>query len=343
MNKDQITIPLADDLHVHLRQEHLMQMVVPLIRKGGIKRVLVMPNLKPVLKTTEQALNYQATLQTIDSEVEYLMTLYLNPKLTTDEVKKAKHAGIMGIKSYPRGVTTNSESGIENYEIYNSIFAAMEELDLILNLHGEIPSNAQKNICILNAEEEFLIHLQKIHEKFPRLRIVLEHVTTTAAIKKVKELGATVAATITAHHLDLTVDDWAGKNHNFCKPVAKYPSDREALRTVVKEANPKFFLGSDSAPHLRSDKENACACAGVFTTPLLLPYLADTLEKLDCLDKLKDFCCTFGRQFYNLPEIKQTVTLKKSTQTVPEAYDSSGALSVIPYRAGEKLNWCIAD
>lgn len=140
-----------------------------------------------------------------------------------------------GVKSYPRGVTTNSEGGIESYETYYPVFEAMEQVDMVLNLHGEIPSDTATNICVLNAEAAFLPHLRKIHARFPRLRIVLEHATTKAAVDCVKSLGDTVGCTITAHHLALTVDDWAGQSFNFCKPVAKYPEDRKALQDVVKE------------------------------------------------------------------------------------------------------------
>jgi dihydroorotase len=333
---DKLQLSLADDLHVHLRQDELMKEVVPYIRKGGCGRVLVMPNLKPAICTVAQALEYKSQLQAIDNSIEYLMTLYLNPALTIDEIKKAAEAGIVGVKSYPRGVTTNSEQGIEDYEIYFPVFAEMEKQNLILNIHGEVPSNHSQNICVMNAEEKFLVHLEKIHKNFPKLRIVLEHVTTEAAVQKVKELGKTVAATITAHHLELTVDDWAGQNHNFCKPVAKYPSDRNALQRVVREAHPRFFLGSDSAPHTRNMKETACACAGVFTAPLLMPYLADIFENMGCLDKLKDFATRFGREFYSLPEQTEIITLEKVQEFVPSEY-----FGVVPYRAGQKLNWKI--
>lgn len=341
----QITLPLVDDLHVHLRQDELMHMVVPLIRKGGAGRVLVMPNLKPPITTTSQALEYKQQLQTLAPNIEFLMTLYLNPALTVDEVKEAKEAGIVGIKSYPRGVTTNSQQGIEDYEIYYPIFAEMEKQNLVLNVHGEVPSDHSKNICIWNAEEKFLTHLEKLHRDFPRLRIVLEHVTTAAAVEKVKELGPTVAATITIHHLELTVDDWAGQNHNFCKPVAKYPSDRNALCEVARSGHPKFFLGSDSAPHALNMKETACACAGIFTTPLLMPYLVSVFEDLNCLDKLKDFCCTFGSKFYGLPESQENITLEKISQKVPSEYQLENSnmpiaeRSVVPYRAGGELSW----
>jgi dihydroorotase len=146
-----------------------------------------------------------------------------------------------------------------------------------------------------------------------------------------------VAATVTAHHLDLTVDDWAGQNHNFCKPVAKYPHDREALRAVVTEGHPRFFLGSDSAPHLRGDKESACGCAGVFTSPLLLPYVADVFDRLGCLERLADFTSTFGRQFHGLQSVCSEIMLERCDAVVPDVYGD-----VVPYRAGQTLRWRIA-
>jgi dihydroorotase len=200
------------------------------------------------------ALAYKKELEAIDSNVEYLMTLYLSPELTPDEIRKAAKAGIAGVKSYPRGVTTNSEGGIESYEAYYPVFEAMQEVDMVLNLHGEVPSDAatvccflpasgmkmtltlnRQNTCVINAEPAFLPHLRSLHSRFPRLRIVLEHATTRAAVECVKSLGDSVACTITAHHLALTVDDWAGQSWNFCKPVAKFPDDRQALRDVIAE------------------------------------------------------------------------------------------------------------
>lgn len=202
-------------------------------------------------------------------------------------------------------MTTNSDGGIESYDVYYPVFEAMQEHGLVLNLHGEVPASA--TISVLNAEEAFLPHLEKLHKQFPRLRIVLEHATSAAAVAMVKSLGDNVACSITVHvnmflifilfsfysvqptqHLDLIVDDWAGKSVNFCKPVAKTPADREALRSVIKEGNTKFFLGSDSAPHPRKNKQSeAGAPAGVYTTPFVLPYLAQIFEDLGCLDKLE--------------------------------------------------------
>ncbi|KAG8707009.1 Dihydroorotase [Ceratobasidium sp. 394] len=232
---DILQVPAPADFHVHLRQGSMSALVTPHVALGGFKLAYVMPNTKPPITSTEQALACKKELEAIDPQTEYMMTLYLSPELTPDEVRKAKAAGISGVKSYPRGVTTNSDSGIESYEVYYPVFDAMQEVDMVLNLHGEIPSEARTNTCVLNAEPQFLPHLRSLHAAFPRLRIVLEHATTRAAVECVKQLGETVACTITAHHLALTVDDWAGQSWHFCKPVAKYPDDREALREVVKE------------------------------------------------------------------------------------------------------------
>jgi dihydroorotase len=331
---DTLTIPIADDLHVHLRQDAMMQAVTPLVRAGGVGRCVVMPNTTPPIATAEDALRYRSRLEAIAPDVEFLMTLYLLPTLTKDAVTDAAAHGLFGVKCYPRGVTTNSESGTEDFGAYDEVFAAMEEEGLALLIHGEVPSNAEKDICILNAEERFLPELKKLHLRFPKLRIVLEHVTTAAAVECVRGLGDTVAATVTVHHLDLIADDWAGRNHNFCKPVAKYPHDRDALRSVVSEGHPRFFLGSDSAPHARSAKEAACGCAGVFTSPLLLPYLADCFDRLGCLERLADFTSSFGCAFHGLSAQESTVTLERVDIEVPAAYGD-----VVPYRAGETLAW----
>ncbi len=331
-----LTLPIADDFHVHLRQEEMLRMVAPLVRAGGVGRCLVMPNTRPAVSTTAEAMQYHEALAALVPDVQFLMSLYLMPTLTPEEIEQAASQGIFGVKCYPRGVTTNAESGVEDFARYGTVFAAMEETGMALFIHGEVPSDDSRDICVLNAEECFLPELMRLHERYPRLRIVLEHVTTEAAVSCVKQLGDTVAATVTAHHLDLTVDDWAGQNHNFCKPVAKYPHDRDALRQVVCEGHPRFFLGSDSAPHPRDKKEAACGCAGVFTTPLLMPYLADCFDRLGCLDRLQDFTSTFGRTFHGLPENRGTITLEKCETTVPDAYGS-----VVPYRAGEKLSWAI--
>lgn len=349
-----ITVKAPADFHVHLRQGEFSKLVTPHVRKGGFTLAYVMPNLKPPVTLTEQALAYKAELQKIDPDVEYLMTLYLSPDLTPDEVRKAKRAGIVGVKSYPRGVTTNSDGGIESYEVYYPVFEAMEQEDMVLNLHGEIPSDAETNVCVINAEPAFLPHLRKIHERFPKLRIVLEHATTRAAVDAVKACGPTVACTITAHHIALTVDDWAGQAWNFCKPVAKFPDDRQALRDVIKSGHPRFFLGSDSAPHPPHTKSTAtptqpCA-AGVYTSPILLPLVAHLLESFGALDRLEGFVSTFGRAFYKRElhgdEAARVpvIVLKRAegSELIKEGW-SEGEQEVIPFWSGKKIDWVIDE
>jgi dihydroorotase len=239
---------------------------------------------------------------------------------------------------YPLGVTTNSDSGVSDIRQFYNTFEAMQDLDMIFNIHGEVPSDESRNICVMNAEISFLPILERIHKDFPKLRIILEHTTTKEAVELIQKMPDNVASTITVHYLDLTVDDWAGKIHNFCKPVAKYPIDKQALVSMVKSGNPKFFLGSDSAPHLRGMKETACGCAGVFTASYLAAYLADVLDRNNCLDKMVGFATQFGADFYNLPYQKKTLTLTKQ-----EIIVDSEIGGVVPFRAGENLRWKIQD
>ncbi|KZT41103.1 Dihydroorotase [Sistotremastrum suecicum HHB10207 ss-3] len=345
-----IIVNAPADFHVHLRQGSLCHIVTPCVRKGGFTLAYVMPNLKPPITTTDQALAYKALLESIDPHVDYLMTLYLAPELTPEEIRKAKRAGVVGVKSYPRGVTTNSDAGIENYEVYYPVFEAMEQEGLVLNLHGEVPSDADNNVCVLNAEERFLPQLVKLHKRFPALRIVLEHATTRAAVEVVKSLGDTVACTITAHHLALTVDDWAGQSFHFCKPVAKFPDDRKALQDVIRQGHPRFFLGSDSAPHpiaskLQSTPNHGCA-AGVYTSPILLPLVAHLLESFGALERLEGFASSAGRQFYGRAAMASgpKVVLRRFKHIV-EAADTvqSDEHQLLSFWVGRELNWVIAE
>ncbi|KAF8529002.1 Dihydroorotase [Hysterangium stoloniferum] len=345
---DTIRVPAPADFHVHLRQGPLCSLVTPHVRQGGFKLAYVMPNLKPPITTTAQALAYKKELEAIDPGIDYLMTLYLSPDITPDEIRKASKAGIVGVKSYPRGVTTNSEGGIESYEMYYPVFEAMADVGMVLNLHGEVPSNLKSNIHVLNAEASFLPHLVSIHVRFPKLRIVLEHATTRAAVECVKSLGETVACTITAHHLALTVDDWAGQSWNFCKPVAKTPDDLAALQGIVREGHPRFFLGSDSAPHPPNKKststpQDTCA-AGIYTSPILLPLVAHLLESFGALPRLQDFVCTFGRKFYCRELTDMTadrqVVLRRKSSIVDECFSLANE-TVVPFWAGRCINWTI--
>ncbi|KEI39493.1 uncharacterized protein L969DRAFT_87455 [Mixia osmundae IAM 14324] len=350
----------------------MMKLVTPHVSLGGMQLAYVMPNLSPPITTTEQAIRYRAELQALAPEIDFMMTLFLAPALTPDEIRKAHKAGISGVKSYPRGVTTGSEGGVESYEKYYDVFEAMQECDMVLNLHGEVPSSEASGITVLNAEPAFHRHLEELHARFPNLRIVLEHATTKASVDIVNRLGPTVACTITAHHLALVVDDWAGNNLHFCKPVAKTYEDRRALREVIASGNRKFFLGSDSAPHpslsklplLSQDAQvapNACA-AGVYTSPILLPLLAhlfETVEPRIPLERLPDFAGGFGRSFYARPasQSAHSVRLRRVNASsgvstsgqgrVPVSYDGQsealGQIRVIPYFASKTLNFAIAS
>jgi dihydroorotase len=304
------------------------------------------------------ALAYKDKLENLEPKVKFLMTLYLSPELTVEEVKKAKEAGIVGVKSYPkysvhsypqiltvRGVTTNSDSGVLSYEQYYPVFKAMEEHDLILNLHGEVPPappteqdiSAQNATTVLTAEKSFLPTLLDLHKRFPKLRIILEHCTTADAVEAVLACGPNVAGTITAHHLYLTVDSWAGNPFNFCKPVAKLPSDRLALINAATSGNPKFFLGSDSAPHPQSSKLAKKAAAGVFTQPYVMHYVTEVFDRVGKLDKLSGFCAEFGRAFYRVEmgEGEGKIVMVKSGVKIPDILRGD----VVPFRAGKRLAW----
>ncbi|ANB12930.1 dihydroorotase [Sugiyamaella lignohabitans] len=344
---DSIELGCPGDFHVHLRDGDMKNLVTPTIREGGVSVVYVMPNLVPPLIDPEVVLEYKKSLQKLSPKTTFLMSLYLSPKITPEVVEQAKKAGITGIKCYPAGVTTNSDHGVSSYEPFYPTFAAMEKHNMILNLHGECPSG--HGIHVLNAEEKFLPTLKDLHQRFPKLRIILEHCTSEAAINAVLECGDNVAATITAHHLYLIVDNWGGNAHNFCKPVAKLPADRDALIKAATSGNPKFFFGSDSAPHPVKNKAKASgAAAGVFTQAYAIPYVAEVFEQVGKLDYLKGFVTDFGKKFYGISDDdlvdKSTVTLVKSTQVVETSLTSAALTdgdAVIPFRAGEKLKWSV--
>ncbi|KAF1354791.1 hypothetical protein BDV97DRAFT_343976 [Delphinella strobiligena] len=275
------------------------------------------------------------------------MSLYLHESITPEIVKEAAAAGITGIKSYPAGVTTNSSSGVVSYKPFHPVFAEMERQNMVLNLHGEVPGTASNEITVLSAEEAFLPQLRNLHERFPRLRIVLEHCTTAAAVEAVKVCGSSVSATITAHHLSLIVDDWAGDPHCFCKPVAKTPSDRNALLRTAASGNPKFFLGTDSAPHPAVNKRGDMVAAGVFTQPYAVGLVVDALEQAvekgilsaqDVTEQgLEGFLSSFGRKFYGAMDTKgEKVVLRRQGVKIQDLLTSKdGKVEVVPFRRGQ--------
>ncbi|KAH8719465.1 hypothetical protein GQ44DRAFT_712113 [Phaeosphaeriaceae sp. PMI808] len=360
---EEIELPAAFDAHVHLRDGEMSQLVTPTIRNGGVNQVYVMPNLVPPVTTVQQCLEYRDRLQAIDPNVDYIMSLYLHESITPEVIREAKMAGITGVKSYPAGVTTNSSSGVLDYETFYPVFEEMEKQNMILNLHGEVPSTPthahtssskdEKAITILNAEPAFLPTFKSLHERFPKLRIILEHCSTAAALEAVRTCGPLVAGTITAHHLSLIIDDWAGDPFCFCKPVAKTPEDRDALLQAVVHSKGRFFLGTDSAPHDRGKKRGEDkVAAGVFTQPYALGYVLDALEKgvtrgvieegEVSKEVLEGFFASWGRKFYQVSDQRdEKIVLKKGEAKIVDVLDKDGvSVSVVPFRKGEQT-WSV--
>lgn len=317
--------------------------------QGG-KRITKQPNLVPPVITVDRALEYKSRLQAIEPNVNYLMSLYLHENITPETIVDAKKKGITGVKSYPAGVTTNSSSGVVDYTLFYPVFAEMERQNMVLNLHGEVPSTG--DVTVLSAEERFVPILAQLHGRFPRLRIILEHCTTAAAVEAVQKCGPTVAGTITAHHLSIIIDSWAGDPFCFCKPVAKTPADRDALLRAAVSGNPKFFFGSDSAPHPAASKRGGDKiAAGVFTQPYTTQVVMDSFEQAcengvlnedDITPEIVEgFMSKFGRAFYGLEEEKKEfITLERKGEKIADILKSD-KLDVVPFRRGQ-ASWSVS-
>lgn len=316
----------------------------------GEKRITKQPNLVPPVITVDRALEYKSRLQAIEPNVNYLMSLYLHESIMPETIIDAKKKGITGVKSYPAGVTTNSSSGVVDYTLFYPVFAEMERQNMVLNLHGEVPSTG--DVTVLSAEERFVPILAQLHERFPRLRIILEHCTTAAAVEAVQKCGPTVAGTITAHHLSIIIDSWAGDPFCFCKPVAKTPADRDALLRAAVSGNPKFFFGSDSAPHPAASKRGGDKiAAGVFTQPYTTQVVMDSFEQAcengvlnedDITPEIVEgFMSKFGRAFYGLEEEKKEfITLERKGEKIADILKSD-KLDVVPFRRGQ-ASWSVS-
>jgi len=323
-------------MHVHLRQGELLESVLPYTAMQ-CERALVMPNLTPAVLNANDVINYRLQIMQVLSAsggkfFAPLMTFKIVPSTSAAEIDGLKQAGAIAGKLYPDGVTTNSDGGVSDFKALYPVYKAMEESGLVLCLHGEMP-----HAFSLDRETEFLSVLKDIATNFPKLRIVLEHATTKDAIECVKSLGANVACTLTVHHMYLTLDDVIGDRlnpHAFCKPVAKRPADRLAIIDAALSGNGKFFLGSDSAPHVISQKENACGAAGVYTAPVLVPALCQIFEDYGTISKLEAFTSQFAAEFYNLPLNQHSIEIVKEPWTVPETCGT-----VKPFLAGQTLSW----
>ncbi|PIE91285.1 MAG: dihydroorotase [Acidobacteria bacterium] len=330
----ELTLRAADDLHIHLRRDERTPVVMKSLGKGGTARALVMPNTQPAIATGEEARIYRDYLYQFNSDCELLMTIKLSPNTTPQHILDAVSEGVLAGKQYPDGVTTNSENGVRNVKDLFPIYEIMQETDMVLSLHGEVPG-----VFVMDAESAFLNDLKLIHDNFPRLRIVLEHISTKDAVDTVKNMGPNVAATITDHHLAITLQDVVGTRlqpHHFCMPVAKRPEDRQALIDIVKSGHPSFFSGTDSAPHLKETKESACGCAGVFTSSIHMPLLAHLFNAESMLDRLENFTALFGAEFYRLERNSQEITLIKKPLIV--AREEGG---IVPFWFGRTLDFSL--
>ncbi len=332
-----------DDWHVHLREGTMLSHTVNDI-ESIFARALVMPNLKKPLTYTEDIVEYHRTILAKIQQKTFqpYMTLYLTDTTSPDEVSKAKSSGIViSAKLYPVGVTTHSQDGIHSLATLYPVFQRMEEENLVLNIHGEVTN---PNCDIFDREENFINQelIPLIHH-FPKLRITLEHISTKYAVSFISQAPENVAATITPHHLWLNRNDLLSggiKPHYYCLPIVKRNTDQEALIQAAISGNPRFFLGTDSAPHAISQKISACGCAGIYNAPVALPLCATIFENAKALDKLENFTSRFGAQFYGLPLNSTTITLQKKAFKVPERLPF-GEEWVVPLCAGQVLPWSL--
>lgn len=342
----QITLLQPDDWHVHLRDgDALPHTVAATARYFG--RAIVMPNLKPPVVDTASARAYrERILANIPSGLSFdpLMTLYLTDATKPEEIIKAKTSGFVhALKYYPAGATTNSENGVSNIDKVGAVLEVMAEIGMPLLVHGEVTDS---HIDIFDREKEFIDQILKpLTARFPTLKIVLEHITTAHAVEFVRSSAGQVGATITAHHLLYNRSDMlAGgiRPHLYCLPILKRDIHQQALIQAATSGDPRFFLGTDSAPHIRGLKENACGCAGSYTAFAALELYADVFERAGALDRLEGFASHFGPDFYGLPRNKRRIRLEKSPWTVPADY-AFGPERVVPLRAGEQLQWRVAE
>jgi len=341
---DRITLIRPDDWHLHLRDGPQMAAVLPDTARR-FARAIVMPNLRAPVRTTQEALAYRARILAAlpeDADFEPLMTLYLTDDTPPAEIALAKRSGhVHAVKLYPAGATTHSAAGVTRISRCFNTLETMEEQGLPLLVHGEV---TDPEVDVFDREAVFLEEvLGPLLARFPGLRVVLEHITTRQAAQFVEVTGPNIAATITAHHLLLNRNalfQGGIRPHHFCLPVLKREEHREALVAAATSGNPKFFLGTDSAPHARDTKETACGCAGVYTAHGALELYAVAFEEAGALDRLEGFASRFGPLFYRLPVNAGSVALERGEWTVPASLPfATGEL--VPLRAGETIPWKI--
>lgn len=340
----QITLTRPDDWHVHLRDGEALHTVVA-HTAAQFARAIVMPNLKPPITTAAQALAYKQRILAAVSQgqaFEPLMTLYLTDQLPADEIVRAHEAGVVAVKLYPAGATTNSSAGVTDIRHTHASLAAMQRLGMPLLVHGEVTDPA---VDVFDREAVFIDrHLVPLRRDFPELKIVLEHITTREAAQYVAQAGQHTAATLTAHHLlyNRNALFMGGlRPHYYCLPVLKREVHRQALLQAAASGSDRFFLGTDSAPHAAPLKEHASGCAGCYTALSAMELYAEAFDSMGALDKLEAFASFHGPDFYGLPRNTTQITLHRQSWTLPEQLPY-GETSLKPLRGGESLAWRMA-
>jgi dihydroorotase len=338
-----VRIQRPDDWHVHLRDGAALKSVAHFTAER-FGRAIVMPNLKPAITTTELARAYRRRILAAlpaASAFEPLLTLYLTDSTSVDEIDRAKASGfIHGVKLYPAGATTHSDSGVTDIKHVDAVLARMEKIGMRLLVHGESP---QPDVDVFDREAHFIdTVLAPLVERFPALQVVFEHITTAQAVEFVSSARRGVAATITPQHLlhnRNAIFSGGIRPHYYCLPILKRERDRRALLGAATSGEARFFLGTDSAPHEESAKESACGCAGMFTAHAAIELYAEAFDSAGKLDRLEGFASHFGADFYGLPRHAETVTLLKEPWVAPEKYPFGDGAALIPYRAGEPIGW----
>ena len=339
-----ITITRPDDWHLHLRDGAEMAAVLPDTARR-FARAIVMPNLKPPITSVALAHAYRDRIvAALPPGMDFtpLMTLYLTDSTPAEEIEKAKASGfVYAVKLYPAGATTNSQSGVTDLKKVADVLAAMAACGMPLLIHGEVTDH---DVDVFDREHIFIERsLRPLVARYPKLRLVLEHITTKQAADFVTNAGPNVAATITAHHLLLNRNalfQGGIRPHHYCLPVLKREEHRLALIKAATSGNPKFFLGTDSAPHAKYTKEHACGCAGVYTAHAALELYAEVFEAVGALEKLEGFASLFGADFYGLPRNREKIILTKALGAIPVEL-KYGEHSLVPFRAGESITWRI--
>ena len=337
----EITLTRPDDWHLHVRDGAALQTVVP-HTASQFGRAIIMPNLKPPVTTAAQATAYRERILAAvpaGTAFEPLMTLYLTDKLPPDEIRRAKDAGVVAVKLYPAGATTNSDAGVTDLRKTYTTLEAMQREGLLLLVHGEVTS---PDIDLFDREAVFIEQqLMPLRRDFPELKVVMEHITTKEAAQYVASADGHLGATVTAHHLLYNrnaIFTGGIRPHYYCLPVLKRETHRQALVAAATSGSPKFFLGTDSAPHPAHLKEHASGCAGCYTAHAAMEMYAEAFDAAGALDKLEGFASFFGADFYGLPRNTGTITLRKERWTPPESF-AFGDAELKPLRSGDALPW----